>query len=449
MRNNGELRVCIQSQTAQNHGVLLDSAETPTKIDQIKLETARNLPQMRELRLAMLRGEQHPHCTRCDQEDACGLPSARKQHKIFWENEFTYEDSVQLTREDGGIDPQAVPIGFFDLRVGNKCNLKCRMCGPSESTAWYEEHFETVGKSIRLYSERVTLERLNGRVVVSGGDDSNWANSAKAWGEIEGNLSGLRLLHVVGGEPLLDERHYSTLEKIISSGGANKVVLDYNTNLTVMPERARELWREFAQVRIGASIDAIGGAFEYIRFPAKWSRVEENFRRLAQEKNKITIWPTTTVQILNAYEILDLYRWRLRLCAEFAEWREGIPLLKIHPVHAPNYYSIQALPFAEKIRLRDAYENFAQELDVFMGGLAIPQVVANRWRGEIAADLRALQSFLFAKDESNALSEFFVKNSKMDNFRKQKFATEYPDLSLRLLGDNSLKGELLGSSELR
>jgi MoaA/NifB/PqqE/SkfB family radical SAM enzyme len=445
VRNNGEARVCIQSQTASNNGVIKNHAAEPAKIDHVSINDIRNLPLLRELRQTMLRGESHPHCTRCDREDACGLPSARKQHRFFWQKDFTFFDSLQATKEDGEIDTKQTAVGFLDLRIGNQCNLKCRMCGPSESTAWYEEHFATVGKGFRLYSERVELTKVGQKVVVGGGLDFGWVESPDAWRNIEDHLAGIRLLHIVGGEPLLDQRHYSTLERIISLGRASQVILDYNTNLTVLPPRALELWRQFAQVRIGASIDATGAALEYIRFPARWQRVEENFRKLAREKGSLNIWPTTTVQILNAYEILDLYRWRLRLNAEIEEWREGIPLLKIHPVHSPVYYSLLALPIAEKQRLHRHYDEFLLQLNGILQEILAPAEVIARWRQEIEVDIRALQTFLFSKDEYAHFSEFIVRNEKMDKFRQQSFMDVYPELAKRLLNAKQMEGSLNGS----
>jgi hypothetical protein len=32
------------------------------------------------------------------------------------------------------------PTTNFDLRLGNHCNLKCRSCGPRDSSGWYDDY---------------------------------------------------------------------------------------------------------------------------------------------------------------------------------------------------------------------------------------------------------------------------------------------------------------------
>ena len=32
----------------------------------------------------------------------------------------------------------------YDIRIGNLCNLRCKMCNPGESTKWYDEWMDTM-----------------------------------------------------------------------------------------------------------------------------------------------------------------------------------------------------------------------------------------------------------------------------------------------------------------
>ena len=52
------------------------------------------------------------------------------------------KDYLSNTSEDGTIDTEKVPLEYLDLRLGNLCNLKCRICSPSESSLWIDDFAE-------------------------------------------------------------------------------------------------------------------------------------------------------------------------------------------------------------------------------------------------------------------------------------------------------------------
>ena len=53
-------------------------------------------------------------------------------------------EALAATAEDGTLDRPRVR--YADIRLGNVCNLTCRMCGPSASRLW-AEHYNEVGPS--------------------------------------------------------------------------------------------------------------------------------------------------------------------------------------------------------------------------------------------------------------------------------------------------------------
>ena len=80
----------------------------------------------------MLRGEQPAQCVACfDQERKGGY-----SHRQAALNEYgTYKKIIDFligsTNLDGSIEhPRFL---YFDMTLGNQCNLKCRMCHPWSS----------------------------------------------------------------------------------------------------------------------------------------------------------------------------------------------------------------------------------------------------------------------------------------------------------------------------
>ena len=43
--------------------------------------------------------------------------------------------------------------------------------------------------------------------------------------------------------------------------------LEYNTNMSNLPKRVLDMWTQFKQVRVGASMDGMGETVEYQRWP--------------------------------------------------------------------------------------------------------------------------------------------------------------------------------------
>jgi sulfatase maturation enzyme AslB (radical SAM superfamily) len=438
LRNNGEYRICIQSNTSVNAGKLFGAEnERPLSIQNCSIEEARNSEHLKEIRRSMLEGKRHSSCERCNREEDAGLTSARILHNEFWKDNFTIEESRSNTKSDGTLNTKELPLGFLDIRLGNQCNLKCRMCGPSESTSWYQEHLETVGKGFRLYSQRIELQKIDGKIKIQGNDPMDWVNEESSWKEIEKNTGDLRMLHIVGGEPFLESRHFDFLEQLIRQGKSKSIIIDYNSNITHIPDRAFDIWNNFYEVRIGASIDAVGEFNEYIRFPSKWKQIEQNFDRLITNK-KTLVWITTTVQIMNVFLIPDLYMWSLKKRISVGDFVSRIPLLRLHPLHSPACFSIQALPTKTKLKLRELYRSFDETLSSWLELASVPLETRERWQKEIHESCVGLLNFAEKKDISSELTNFWIKTQKMDLYRKQSFKDLYPDLAKELKTIESL-----------
>ena len=93
------------------------------------LEQIRDSKHMREIRQAFLDGEKIADCTRCWQEEAAGRTSKR-QHTL---------DRLKHMVDNSEWTEEAKPMLFMDLKLGNICNLKCRICGSWSSSTFAAE----------------------------------------------------------------------------------------------------------------------------------------------------------------------------------------------------------------------------------------------------------------------------------------------------------------------
>ena len=101
-----------------------------------------------------------------------------------------------------------------------------------------------------------------------------------------------------------------------------------------MPDELLAQFAKFKQVTFTLSIDAALKTYEYIRYPAKWSTVAENVRRIATTLPNADI---TAMSVLTAYNLLylpDLFRFLDTLKIKF----------RILHCMGPDWLGIHVLP---------------------------------------------------------------------------------------------------------
>lgn len=320
---------------------------------------ARNSKLIKDIRVKMLEGEWHPACVRCKQEEASGLNSRRAYENDNWSVDS--DKVLASTGPDGELNTSEFPVKYYDLRFGNLCNLSCRMCGPSDSSAWYDDYVKLTGKTA-FYdtSGDVELIKENKRWKTNAYD---WHESEKFWKEISKNLNEIRHIYMAGGEPLLIERHYDFLEECINRDFAKNIILEYNTNLTVLPDRVISLWSMFKQVRVGASIDGIGDVLEYQRYPVKSETIEKNLVKLAQLPDNIFSWLACTVTVYNAFHLTEFIDWKLsRQDLKNINRTKKRPVITYHMAHNPRHLNVRAYPEQLKGDLVAHYDQYKEKV---------------------------------------------------------------------------------------
>ena len=269
IRANGDVRVCCQANVTKNQGVLRKENGVAFNAGIDNITDSRNITMMKEIRLNMLNGVWSDECGRCKSEEENGLVSRRSYENQQWP--MNIEHVKSKTKSDGSIDDADFPVTYYDFRFGNFCNLKCRMCGPTDSSAWYADW-------IKIWNDN-TFKDTSGRVTIKldpkkgfVADDYNWPEYEPFWQQLESNIHNIQHVYFAGGEPMLIERHYDFLEKCVELDHAKNITVEYNTNMSTLPTKVTELWKKFKQVRIGASVDGMEAVQEYQRHPAKWNK---------------------------------------------------------------------------------------------------------------------------------------------------------------------------------
>jgi sulfatase maturation enzyme AslB (radical SAM superfamily) len=344
----------------KNQGVIRKPDGTAFNAGRDRLEDSRNAEMMKSIRINMLNGEWSEECGRCKSEEDNGLNSRRIYESQQWK--LTVDDARAKTAEDGSIKSEDFPLVYYDLRFGNFCNLKCRMCGPTDSSAWYEEWIQLTGSNkFKDTSGILEIKETKKGLEV---EVFNWPEYEPFWEQLESNIHNIEHVYFAGGEPMLIERHYDFLERCVNKGFAKNITIEYNTNMTTLPSRVINLWKSFKQVRIGASVDGMGDIVEYQRYPVKWEKILKNLQTLDSLPSNIISWLAFTVTAYNVNHMIDFMKWKLS-SSNFKRINstKRRPIITHHVAHHPKHLNVRVLPDAYKKQVTLRFEEFLDWID--------------------------------------------------------------------------------------
>ena len=269
---------------------LVDNAGDKFNLNTAEFATIQNSHSMRRLRQQFIDAEQPATCRKCWREERSGRTSKR-MHTL---------DRLKhmLPEQDWTID--AKPLMFLDLKLGNICNLKCRICGSWSSSTFATEELANLNPG----EDRKTNHHY--QMLRQGA----WPReNARFWAEIEQVSDHIQYIEFTGGEPFMIQEHFDLLQGLIDRGLAGHIEIHYNTNGTQYPEAAEAIWKHFKTVEIAVSIDDVGTRFEYQRTNAVWTNVQANierFRLLRSRSANIQLQFCCTVNVFNVLYLNEL-----------------------------------------------------------------------------------------------------------------------------------------------
>ena len=302
---------------------IVDNSGEKFNLATAKFATIQNSHSMRRLRQQFIDGEQPQTCRKCWREERAGRTSKR----IHTLDRLKH----MLPVTDWTLD--AEPLMFLDLKLGNICNLKCRICGSWSSSTFATEELANLGPDEdRKSNHHYQMLRAGA-----------WPRENPTfWQEIEQISDQIRYIEFTGGEPFMIQEHFDLLQRLVDRGLAPNIEIHYNTNGTQYPEQAEHVWQHFKTVEIAFSIDDVGARFEYQRTNAVWSEVVENINKFALMRDRhsnIQLQVCSTVNVFNVYYLEDLATWIDTQSFDFVYW---------NMMHEAYYFSINTLPESVK-----------------------------------------------------------------------------------------------------
>ncbi|MCB0419428.1 MAG: twitch domain-containing radical SAM protein [Bdellovibrionales bacterium] len=430
-RPNGHVRLCCtanaSSAGATNDkkyggevGIVKGDDGKPANLNHTDLLTAWNNGYMKTVRRQMLQGEIPPSCTKCFKEEAAGHRSKRNWETEYWASRVSVKELLAMTNADGSVPPK---IAYVDLRLGTKCNLKCIMCSPHDSSLWVNDWNKLYPKIQNESLKEIMQWHNKGKV---DGATYNWySDNQEFWNQLHDQLPNFQQLYFAGGESTIIDEHYSLLEECVKRGEAPHIELRYNSNGIELPQKLFDLWKEFKRVRFHFSIDSIGEMNDYIRYPSQWSHIEKQLDLLDQTPDSVEVTIACAVQVLNILYIPDFIKWKLqKKYRKINPWPLGAGLINFHFVYHPAHLNVKVLPQTLKDKIVQKYEEFYLWLKENVSDqpefLEAPYGIKR---------LKGLVSFMNSEDWSVRLPELQEYLIRMDEIRGTNFKQTFPEMT--------------------
>ena len=340
--------------------------------------------QLKNIQKNMLDNVRDTGCDICWKKEDRGYSSLR-QHS----NQI-YADHVEEIKQNKKLDH---PF-YIDLRLGNLCNLKCRMCVSEWSSQIAGEILDNPNEDWIDTPTQKVIEL----------DDDTW-ELLDQW------LPHVRRVFMTGGEPTIIKRNLDYINKIISSGRSKEVELIFTTNATNINQKFIEIGKEFKSVSYNVSIDAVGTLAKYIRYPSDWATIENNLKNI-----KWGVSLNTTIQWLNMTRLNEIFDYIENCGIAFGGvWFQLVTdPAYLDPIYAPKFMK----------------EKCISDIDNFLNRPFLQEEKYNNiLYGELKQSLTQTKEFLVKNiDNTQHVDEFLKRMEILDRLRGQKLFEVLPEL---------------------
>lgn len=373
-RPNGTLKTCSQATNTKP----IDGFN----LNEDSVEDFWNSDFMVDFRKRKIAGERIPQCEGCKRTEEGGGKSKRQDYNDkFFEK---YKDRIS----DDGIVKQ-MP-SWWEFRLSSVCNSACRICTPANSTLIEKEHKKHYDKLPAYDKHQLTLTTKNQL-----GDgiflEQFWRN-----------VDDVDYIELHGGEPLIDENVINSLSRLVEKGKSKDIKIHIHSNINILTDEVLELLNQFEGGWFGASIDAYGEENDFLRWPSKWKKVEDNFKRVKLHEgwNKYILSSVTCYQCLTLDKLVDWY------LPYQDEWK-----LNFYPVHAPDRFALELVPLELRLEAAEYLESYQYIMKDFSG---------------LEGIINTLKSIRVP--DKTEYEQFVMFNDAMDDIRKQKSKQLFPHI---------------------
>jgi len=349
IENDGFIYPCFAT-TSRLGPSLITHLGKPLHVSELTSETMLNWDGLVALRSSLAQGKWPAPCSKC---------------RLLEEQGFSSTRSSQPDHEGG---PR---LEIIHLRLGNKCNLRCVMCGPNASNQWYNDYVAiTDSQTFDVGNYSYQLEK-KGKKYQLESDRFNFVEDEKLAEILALSSTNVREINFHGGEPMLSKAHHRLIDRLIDLRLSNQINLSYHTNGTVADTVMLDKLSNFRSVTIQLSLDGIKEINDAVRWPSKYDMIMNNIDLMREKTNNFSFNVVHTLHMLNAEHLPTFIQ----------EMKEKGLEISINPVIDPGHISLGGLLSKQQtIRLKDKLgDSLSSVIDQSVGfGASDNKLIQNR-----------------------------------------------------------------------
>jgi len=341
-----------------------------------------NNEKYKKIRTQMLSGNIPEMCKKAcyDIEDLGGESNRQQVNKRFGK----FAKLQDYTNEDGSVNNNPI---YLDIRFGNKCNFKCRICNPMSSSAWFKDSSKI--SEFKHYPKQL---------------EDYYTDSPDFWEYLTKVKKSLKYFYFAGGEPLMMDGHYKLLQWFIDNNKTD-VELTYNTNLSTLKYKnydVFDLWKNFNNISLWPSIDGYKTHCQYSRTNFNWDTFEANLLKTKKYVNTLSC-TTSIYSILTTPELIAHMK-----TLDIATY--------LSILDSPTYFDMRLLPDNIKEKINKKFDLLKQKF-----------FFTSDQEENINRNIDYLNKSIENKDK--LLKNFKAFNNQVDSLNKTSFTKTYPELA--------------------
>jgi MoaA/NifB/PqqE/SkfB family radical SAM enzyme len=343
--------------------------------------------QLKIIQTKMLENVRDKGCSICWDKEDRGYSSLRQHSNEIYK---THIEQIKDRKLNGS------PF-YLDLRLGNLCNLKCRMC--------ISEWSSQIAKEILDNPKEEWIDTPTQKVIEL--DENTW-QILDEW------LPFVRRVFMTGGEPTIIKRNLEYINKMINTGLSKNIELIFTTNATNINKEFIKISSQFKSVSFNVSVDAVDSLANYIRYPSDWKTIEKNLQNLNERGLGVSF--NTTIQWLNMTRLNEIFDYIEHCGIGFGGiWFQLVTDPDyLDPIHAPKFMKQKCI----------------KDIDDFLDRPFLQQDKYNNiLYGELKQSLVQVKKFLTDNlEHENFVEEFLKRMEILDRLRGQKLSDVLPEL---------------------
>lgn len=365
----------------------------------------------------MLEGKKIKACSHCYYQENIGRTSYRESFNKTWLRSGFGKDILERVQQSrtNGYRVEKQPL-YLDIRPGNLCNLKCRMCNPGNSSKIYREQKELLKNRPSEFTPLIDT----GYFKRDEKKFHSWYQKEEIWSSIYKWAPGVKQLYFTGGEPTLIKENWKLMDYVIKEGYSKNIDLIFNLNCTQVPDKLIDTFKVFSSVTITFSVDGYGEVQEYIRHPSLWKDISANVIKMLECRRENTqFYFSPVVQVYNILDLPRLLKWVDVLSAGYGKIGNSLIMCT-----DPEFLDIAILPKNIKEKALQGIEDYERSYkgyDLFFLGC-----------------LKSIKNILRAGEKPGTdkqLKRFYKYTNLLDEKRSENFAGTFPELN-RLLDED-------------